>query len=451
MVLNAESNDAAIPLGTRRRAITAAALGTVVESYDNFLYGVLVVAISANLFAPGVNAPLGALATFAVTFVARPVGAVIFGRIADRSGRRQALILSLVAMAVGTVLVGTIPTYASVGEFAPAALVVLRLLQGASMGGELGSASIFVGEYSSRAKRGLLSSLIYMAAQFGNVLAIIMVLILQTSMSAEDFIAWGWRLAFLFAALPALVIVYLRLKTEETPVFKAVEAEAPRHISLGRALGENWRPILQVAGLTGMAAPFYLVAAYLPIYFNNAGLTPIGSTVALLGISTVLAVLVPFAGALGDRIGRKKEFLLSGGLMVVLVVPAFAIAGSGSVLTATLGGILIIIPISLFFGAYPAALAEMFNTESRGTGANVGYSLGSSVFAALPLVVAALSASTGNPLVPAFCTMVVAAIGLIAAATLPGARLTSEHHLVEPELVAPGVVEERASREELSS
>jgi MHS family proline/betaine transporter-like MFS transporter len=450
MALNDETNEVPVPPAKRQRAIWAAASGTIVENYDNFLYGVVVVAISANLFPPGANAPLGALATFALTFLARPIGAVIFGRIADRRGRKAALVSSLVSMAIGTVLVGALPTFAGVGYLAPTLLVVLRLLQGLSMGGELGSASIFVAEYVERGKRGLFSSLIYMAAQFGNVIAIIVVLVLQSSMSPEDFVSWGWRLAFLIAILPAGVIVYLRLKTEETPVFKAVEkTEATLHMSLGRAIGENWRPILQIAGLTALGSPFLLVAVYLPIFFKAAGLTAIGSTVALLLISIALAVLVPPAGLLGDRIGRKPLLLMSGAAMAVLVVPAFAIAGAGSVLTGVLGGILIIIPIALFFGSYPAALSELFSTESRGTGANIGYAVGSSIFAALPLVVAALSASTGNPLVPAYCVFVTSVIGFLAALTLPKARLSAAHHLVEPELVAEELAAERLAEGEL--
>lgn len=450
MALNVETNELPVPPVKRQRAIWAAASGTIVENYDNFLYGVVVVAISANLFPPGANAPLGALATFALTFLARPIGAVIFGRIADRRGRKAALVSSLVSMAIGTVLVGALPTFAGVGYLAPTLLVVLRLLQGLSMGGELGSASIFVAEYVERGKRGLFSSLIYMAAQFGNVIAIVVVLVLQSSMSPEDFVSWGWRLAFLIALLPAGVIVYLRLKTEETPVFKAVEkTEATRHMSLGRAIGENWRPILQIAGLTALGSPFLLVAVYLPIFFKAAGLTAIGSTVALLLISIALAVLVPPAGLLGDRIGRKPLLLMSGAAMAVLVIPAFAIAGAGSVLTGVLGGILIIIPIALFFGSYPAALSELFSTESRGTGANIGYAVGSSIFAALPLVVAALSASTGNALVPAYCVFVTSLIGFLAALTLPRVRLSAAHHLVEPELVAAEPAAEGQAAEEL--
>jgi MHS family proline/betaine transporter-like MFS transporter len=446
MALNDESSDVAVPPVKSRRAIWAAATGTIVENYDNFLYGVVVVAISASLFPPGENAPLGALATFALTFLARPIGAIIFGRIADRRGRKAALVSSLISMAIGTVLVGAVPTYASVGTLAPTILVVLRLFQGLSMGGELGSASIFVAEFVERRRRGLFSSLVYMAAQFGNVLAIIVVLVLQSVMAPDAFVSWGWRLAFLIALLPAGVIVYLRLKTEETPVFKAVEAtEATQHTSLGRTLGQNWRPILQIAGLTALGSPFLLVATYLPIFFKKAGLTSIGSTVALLLISIALAVLVPPAGLLGDRIGRKPLLLISGAAMAILVIPAFAIAGAGSVLTGVIGGILIIIPIAVFFGSYPAALSELFSTESRGTGANIGYAVGSSIFATLPLIVAALSASTGNPLVPAYCVFVTSVIGLLAALSLPKARLTAEHHLVEPELVAEELAAEAAA------
>jgi MHS family proline/betaine transporter-like MFS transporter len=216
-------------------------------------------------------------------------------------------------------------------------------------------------------------------------------------------------------------------------------------MTLGRALALNWRPILQIAGLTALGSPFLLVAVYLPIFFKAAGLSAIGSTVALLLISIALAVLVPPAGLLGDRIGRKPLLLMSGAAMAVLVVPAFAIAGAGSVATGVLGGILIIIPIALFFGSYPAALSELFSTEARGTGANIGYAVGSSIFAALPLVVAALSAATGNPLVPAYCVFVTSVIGLLAALTLPKVRLSAEHHLVEPDLVAPDLVEENRS------
>jgi MHS family proline/betaine transporter-like MFS transporter len=415
----------------RRRAIIAAAGGSMIESYDNYLYALVVVAVSASLFPAGVGGPLAGLATFAVSFVTRPVGAVIFGLIADRRGRRSALILALAGMSLGTVLVGVLPSYASVGLLAPVLLVVLRLLQGLSMGGELGSAAVFIGEYTPRAKRGFYSSFTFMASQFGNVVAGAIVLILQFSMSPAGFEAWGWRIVFWLAAVPAVAIIYMRLTVEETPLFRSIDkAGVPKRVSLGYTLKHNWLRITQVALVTGIAAPFYLVPAYLPIYFAKAGLTEVGATLAVLIISVVLTALTPLAGVLGDRIGRKRELVLSGAAMVVLVIPAFILAGAGSLATAIIGGVLFIIPFALYFGSYPAVLSEMFNTESRGTGANIGYNVGTTVLAApLPLIVAAISAAVGGKLIPAYCVLVLAVIGLIAATTLPSARLTGRHRL----------------------
>lgn len=436
MALNAELNhDPAEPrVRQRRRAVIAAAGGSMIESYDNYLYALVVVAISANLFPAGVGGPLAGLATFAVSFIMRPVGAVLFGLIADRRGRRSALIWALTGMSLGTVLVGVLPPYGSVGLAAPVILVVLRLLQGLSMGGELGSAAIFIGEYTPRARRGYYSSFTFMCSQFGNVLAGAIVLILQLTMSSASFDAWGWRVVFWVAAVPAVAIIYIRLKVDETPLFRSIdEAGVPKRVSLGSTLKHNWARIAQVALVTGIAAPFYLVPAYLPIYFAKAGLSEVGATLAILVISVALTLLTPLAGALGDLIGRKRELVIAGAAMVVLVIPAFLLASAGSLATAIIGGILFIIPFALYFGSYPAVLSEMFSTESRGTGANIGYALGTTILSApLPFIVAAIAGAVpGDHLVPAYCVLVLAVIGLITAITLPSARLTGGHSLDE--------------------
>jgi MHS family proline/betaine transporter-like MFS transporter len=403
----------------------------MIESYDNYLYALVVVAVSASLFPPGAGGPLAGLATFAVSFIMRPVGAVVFGLIADRRGRRSALIWALVGMSLGTVLVGVMPPYASVGLLAPILLVILRLLQGLSMGGELGSAAVFIGEYTPRAKRGLYSSFTFMSSQFGNVIAGAIVLILQFTMSSAGFDAWGWRVVFWLAAVPAVAIIYIRLKVDDTPLFRSIEkAGVPKRVSLWYTLRHNWVRITQVALVTGIAAPFYLVPAYLPIYFVKAGLSEVGATLAILVISVVLTALTPLAGALGDRIARKRELIIAGAAMVVLVIPAFLLAGAGSIATAIIGGILFIIPFALYFGSYPAVLSEMFSTESRGTGANIGYALGTTILSApLPLIVAAIATAVGGTLVPAYCVLVLAVVGLITAFTLPSARLTRSHSL----------------------
>lgn len=430
MPLTSRATKAPEEVRKRRRAVLAGGAGTIVEHYDDGIYGLVVVAIATNLFPNSTGATLGAMATYVITFVARPFGAVVLGRLADRKGRREALIVSLVLMTAGSVLIGLIPNHSAIGALATIILIALRLLQGFSKGGELASAAVFVGEYTPRKRRGFTSSFVTFSAQSGSVVASLVVLGLQAVLSDAAFSSWGWRVAFLIAVLPGVVIIYLRLKLEDTPVFRAIKEETrpARKSVLSR---ENLRSLFQVAGMTAMGSPTYLILAYFPIYFTKAGLSPTTTTLVIVVINMGIAAAIPLAGMLGDRIGRKRQLILSASSMIVLVVPGFALAGSGSIATGIIGGCLIGAPLALYMGAFPAVLSELFDSEIRGTGANVGLQIGSSVFAALPFVVLALGSVLADRLVPAYCVLVVAVIGLISVVTMPGARLTSRHQLHE--------------------
>lgn len=428
MALTSGATKAPDEVRKRRRAVLAGGAGTLVEHYDDGIYGLVVVAIASNLFPHSTAATLGAMATYVITFVARPFGAVVLGRLADRKGRREALIVSLVLMTAGSVLIGLIPKQSTVGILATILLIALRLLQGFSKGGELASAAVFVSEYTSRRRRGFTSSFVTFAAQSGSVVASLVVLGLQAALSEAAFDSWGWRVAFLIAVLPAVVIIYFRLKLEDTPVFRALKEKArPARKSVLTRSGVI--RLLQVAGMSAMGSPTYLILAYFPIYFTKAGLSPTTTTLVIVVINMGIAAAIPLAGALGDRIGRKRQLILSASSMIVLVVPAFALAGTGSIATGIIGGCLLGAPLALYMGAFPAVLSEMFDSEVRGTGANVGLQIGSSVFAALPFVVLALGSVLADPLVPAYCVLVVAVIGLVTVLKMPGARLTGRHQL----------------------
>jgi MFS family permease len=321
-----------------RLVITASALGTVFEWYDFFVYGILA-ALLGRLFFPADNptaATLASLAAFGAGFGVRPLGALLFGWFGDRVGRKYTFLITISLMGGATAAIGFLPTYASAGLLAPALLVGLRLLQGLALGGEYGGAAIYVAEHAPPGKRGQYTSWIQVSVVGGFLLSLIMVLACRASLTPEQFDAWGWRIPFLASIIMLAISLYIRMKLNESPVFKAMKdagttSRNPFKESLTYP-GNMKRVLVALFGVAAGLTVIYYTSQFGTLYFLQ-GTARVGETEALLymaaGASLAAPLYVGF-GALSDRVGRKKILLIGYGLTLVLLFPLFHLMANGA-------------------------------------------------------------------------------------------------------------------------
>lgn len=321
-----------------RLVITASALGTVFEWYDFFLYGILA-ALLGKLFFPADNptaATLASLAAFGAGFGVRPLGALLFGWFGDRVGRKYTFLVTISLMGGATAAIGFLPTYASAGLWAPALLVGLRLLQGLALGGEYGGAAIYVAEHAPEGKRGQYTSWIQVSVVGGFLLSLIMVLACRYALTPEQFDAWGWRIPFLSSLVMLAISLYIRMKLNESPVFRAMkEAGTVSRNPFKDSLiypGNIKRVLVALFGVAAGLTVIYYTSQFGTLYFLQ-GTARVGETEALLYMAVGASIAAPLYvgfGALSDRVGRKKILLLGYGLTLVLLFPLFHLMADGA-------------------------------------------------------------------------------------------------------------------------
>jgi MFS family permease len=321
-----------------RLVITASALGTVFEWYDFFLYGILA-ALLGRLFFPADNptaATLASLAAFGAGFGVRPLGALLFGWFGDRVGRKYTFLITITLMGGATAAIGFLPTYASAGLWAPALLVLLRLLQGLALGGEYGGAAIYVAEHAPPGKRGQYTSWIQVSVVGGFLLCLVMVLLCRHSMTTEQFEAWGWRVPFIASLLMLAVSLYIRLKLSESPVFRAMkEAGTTSRNPFKDSLtypGNLKRVAVALFGVAAGLTVIYYTSQFGTLYFLQ-GTARVSEEEALLYMAVGAMLAAPLYvgfGALSDRIGRKKLLLTGYALTLVLLFPLFHLMADGA-------------------------------------------------------------------------------------------------------------------------
>lgn len=409
-----------VPTATLRRAVTASMLGNATEWYDYSVYSYLTLEISKHFF-PGPHAILATLATFAVSFVLRPLGGFVWGPLGDRFGRQKVMPITILLMCGGTFLFGVIPTYRQIGLWAPILLVALRVVQGFSTGGEYGGAATFMSEYAPDRRRGFWGSFLEFGTLGGYALAIGVVALVRAITGDAAMASWGWRVPFMVALPLGAVGLYLRLRLEDTPVFRELDSSGQTEKAATTALGEllrgYWRPILKLFALViALNIADYTLLTYMPTYLQTTiGMTP-GAALLLVAIGYVcMMVLIPFAGRLSDRIGRKPCWWISLIGLFVLAIPMFWLMGQSFAL-AILGFVVLGIMLLLQLGTISATFPAMFPGHVRYAGMAVSYNVATAAFGGTAAFVnAALIDATGNNLMPAFYMMfgcVIGAIGL---------------------------------------
>ncbi len=414
------------PPGVLRKAIAASAIGNATEWFDYGIYAYGVGYISTAIF-PGdtATATLLALMTFAVSFLVRPLGGFIWGPLGDRLGRRQILAITILLMAGATFCVGLVPSYASIGFWAPTLMVVLRMIQGFSTGGEYGGAATFMAEYAPSRRRGFMGSFLEVGTLAGFSAGALLMLGFSVVLTEDQMNVWGWRLPFLVAAPLGLVGIYLRTRLEETPVFRDLEEHGEQEERIGTEFKDllvRYRgPLLRLGGLVvALNVVNYTLLSYMPTYLDSSiGLSANWSLVVpIIGMLTMM-VFLPFAGLLSDRVGRKPLWWCSMIGLSIAVVPMFLLMSTniaGAVIAFAVLGLLYVPQLATISAMFPA----MFPTQVRFAGFAIAYNVSTSLFGGTaPAINEWLIGETGNNLVPAFYMMAACGIGLIALIKVP--------------------------------
>lgn len=399
----------------RRRAVLAISSGNFVEGYDLALYGYFAVYLAGQFF-PAKNPTAALLSTFAIYalgLAVRPVGGVIFGHLGDRIGRRPALIASMVMMAAATACVGLLPTYRDAGLLAPVLLLICRLVQGLSIAGELVGANVLILEYARAHGPGRSVAVNQLAGSLGVATAATAGLLLARTLGREALAAWGWRVPFLAAAVFALVILYLRLKISDSPVFRAPDMRRER-FPLGVALRTARRGIVVYTAWTAMVAlGGYLLFGFMPTYLARfVGLSPTGTYSANLVSVLTLGAGATLGGYLVDRFSARLVALVSAVGVAVTVLPGFLLIRQGTVAAAMAG--LVVWAVFLSMGSTVGAVLSLsqFPAPVRYAGTGFAYNIAYTLFGGTaPYVSTWLVTSTGNLLAPAFYLAVVALVG----------------------------------------
>ena len=386
--------------GTRqlRRVALSGLLGTAVEFYDFLVYGTVAALVFGDLFFPEADSSVGTIAafgTFAAGYVARPLGGIVFGHFGDRLGRKSMMLLTMVLMGAGSFLIGCLPTYDTIGVWAPVLLVLLRVVQGIAIGGEWGGATLMVAEHAGERPRGLWTSFTQLGAPLGTVLSTAVVTLVST-LPDDEFRAWGWRVPFLLSLVLLGAGLYIRLKVAESPLFTAARREkTTARMPLLDVLRKPRSVLLAACVGIGPFTAQSLMTSFMISYAVDSGYSRSQVLTGVTVASCTALVVMPLASILSDRVGRRPVVLTGALLSAATAFPVFALADSGR------PGLLILacvighgIAQSTMYGPLGALLTEMFGTRVRYTGASLGYQTATLLGAGFsPLIASSLLAS----------------------------------------------------------
>lgn len=416
--------------GKLKKAITAASLGNAMEWFDFGVYGFLAYVLGQVFFpsaSPSVQM-IAALATFSVPFLVRPLGGVVFGIIGDKYGRQKVLSATIIIMSISTFCIGLIPGYNTIGIWAPILLLLAKLAQGFSVGGEYSGAAIFVAEYSPDRKRGFMGSWLDFGSIAGFVLGAGVVVLISSIVGEEAFQSWGWRIPF-FLALPLGIIgLYLRHALEETPAFQQHidnlekqnkeniknNVQEPPKVSFREIAVKHWKSLMICVGLViSTNVTYYMLLTYMPSYLtHNLNYSADHGVLIIIAIMVGMLFVQPIIGMTSDKIGRRP-FVLAGSIgLLFLSYPAFMLITSGSVGLIFLGLLILAVLLNCFTGVMASILPSIFPTKIRYSALAISFNISVLVAGATPTAAAWLVESTNNLYAPAFYLMVIALIGI---------------------------------------
>ncbi|MEX5937356.1 MFS transporter [Mammaliicoccus sciuri] len=413
-----------VDIGMAKKSVFATGIGNAMEWFDFALYSYLAVIISKNFFSPVQNDELKLIftfATFAIAFLLRPVGGIVFGKIGDKLGRKVVLTFTIIMMAISTLIIGLLPTYDQIGIWAPILLLLARILQGFSVGGEYAGAMVYIAESSPDNKRIRLGSGLEIGTLSGYIVASILVTVLFWTLSDAQMNSWGWRIPFFLSAPIGLIGLYLRTHLEETPIFENDIADQKDQLSVIEIIKQYKKDILLcIVFVAFFNITNYVLLGYMPSYLDET--VGISDRISTPITAVVLLIMVPFAltfGRLGDKIGNKKVISFGLILGILVSVVSFQFLNIGGLGFLFLGLLLLGIVLSVYEGTMPGSLPTLFHTDIRYRTLSWTFNISVSLFGGTtPLVASWLVHVTGNNLAPAFYLLGVSVIGLIVVLTL---------------------------------
>ncbi|CAM3146863.1 Proline/betaine transporter [Arthrobacter ulcerisalmonis] len=413
-----------------RKAMGGTIVGNTMEWYDVGVFGYLITTMGVTFLpeADPATATLFLLGTFAATFIARPLGGIIFGWLGDKVGRQKTLATTLMIMAASTFAVGLLPGYAQVGLWSPALLVILKVIQGFSTGGEYAGATTFVSEYAADRRRGFFASFLDLGSYLGFAIGAALVSVLQLTLGQAAMEEWGWRIPFLVAGPLGLIAIYFRSKIEESPQFQATldaREEASKNATASdpvtasgpiATVKANWRPILVAMVVVAAAnTAGYALTSYMPTYLTSEkGYDEMHGTALTIPVLVIMALCIPLTGKLSDKVGRRPILWVGAVSTIVLAVPAFMMIGIGEVWSTLVGLALIAFPVTFYVANLASSLPAQFPTSSRYSSMGIAYNFAVAIFGGTtPFIVAALIQATDNDMMPAYYLMVTSAAGAV--------------------------------------
>ncbi len=409
---------------TMRRIVTLVTIGNVLEWFDFSVYAVVAVYIAATFFETSdpIAALLPTFAIFGAAFLARPLGALILGRVMDVKGRKSVMLLSMMLMAGGSVLIGVAPGYATVGVTGAVVVVFGRLLQGFSAGGEFGSTAVFLSEWAHAGRRGFYTSFQQVATSGGLVLGLLFAIVLTSALGPAAMGEWGWRVPFIFGGVLAIVVYVLRRRMGESPVFEAMKQRAVPVPDAGSTSSDVRGFFLNLGVICIWTMAAFITLNYMPTYVVTfAGADQQSALIATMFAAVLTLVLLPVAGAISDRVGRRPMLIIGAVGYMVLAYPCFLLVLSWHSLAALLLSQLVLAPLySIVAGVGPATITELYGARRRGALVSTASAVATALVGGFgPFIATWLIKVTGDSAAPAFYLMAGAALSLVAALLLP--------------------------------
>jgi len=411
-----------------QRSIAGTAVGNFMEWYDFGIYGFLATTIAQVFYPSDSSSAVGLIATFgtlAAAFAVRPFGGIVFGALGDRIGRKRVLIMTVTLMAIGTTVTGLLPSYEEIGIWAPILLILTKVMQGFSTGGEYVSAMTYVSEHAPDRSRGALTGFLPLGTLGGYVTGAAVVTLLKSQLPVSDMLHWGWRVPFLLGVPLAIVTLYMRLRIDESPAFEELEQHTEHNDAVR---GTGWQQFRQtivrqrkgllicIGLVLAENVTNYMLTGYLPTYFKQVGgiSGSRGLTMIVVALLVMLVAVMPLA-KLSDRIGRKPILWSGSALLIFGSIPAFLLIRHGGNYPLRLLGVLLIgMALLCFNSTTPSTLPALFPTKVRLFTVAIGFNISVSLFGGTtPLVAETLVSGTGNMMVPAYILMVAGVVGAI--------------------------------------